>query len=206
MAVRIRLRRMGKKKSPSYRLAVVDSRVKRDGRFVEFVGYYDPTAQPDVLKLKEERIIEWLGMGATLSSTVENLLRREGVLRRWHEQRTGQKVIPIPKKPVSQVSKKKTGKKAEAVKAEEPAAEAPKVEAPKAEEPAVEAPKAEAPKAEAPAAEAPKAEAPKVEAPAVEAPKAEAPKAEKPAAEAPKAEAPEAEKPAAEVPPEEEKK
>ena len=107
MAVRIRLRRMGKKKSPCYRLAVVDQRVKRDGRFIEFVGFYDPKTHPYLLKLKEERIIEWLRMGASLSATVESLLRQAGLLRRWHELRTGQKVEPIPRKPISKAAPKK---------------------------------------------------------------------------------------------------
>ncbi|MEA1997438.1 MAG: 30S ribosomal protein S16, partial [Gemmatimonadota bacterium] len=92
MSVRIRLRRVGKKKHPCYRLAVVDSRVKRDGRFIEFVGQYDPMTDPHTLKLKEERILEWLGMGASYSDTVGSLLRQSGLLARWHEMKTGQKV------------------------------------------------------------------------------------------------------------------
>ena len=91
MSVRMRLRRIGKKKHPCYRLAVVDSRVKRDGRFVEFVGHYDPMTQPHTIKLKEERIIEWLENGATYSDTVGSLLRQSGLLSRWHEKKTGQK-------------------------------------------------------------------------------------------------------------------
>jgi len=183
MAVRIRLRRMGKKKSPCYRLAVVDSRVKRDGRFIEFVGFYDPTTQPYILRFKEERIIEWLRMGASLSDTVESLLRREGLLRRWHELRTGQKVEPITRKPSPEAEPGKVAEKAEAPKEAVPKAEAAREAVPKAEAPREAAPKAEAPKEEAPlekaeknaekavaakkkkAAKAPKAEeAPKVEA------------------------------------------
>jgi len=105
MAVRIRLRRMGKKKFPSYRLAVVDSRAKRDGRFIEFVGFYDPITNPHTLKLKEDRIIEWLKMGASYSDTVGSLLRQAGVLRRWHEIRTGKK--PEEKKQ-AEIEKKST--------------------------------------------------------------------------------------------------
>ena len=118
MAVRIRLRRMGKKKSPRYRLAVVDSRTKRDGRFVEFVGFYDPTSQPYLLKLKEDRIFEWLRLGASLSDTVESLLRREGLLRRWHEMKTGQKVVPLPRQTAPKTRVKKASDKAEPEKTE----------------------------------------------------------------------------------------
>ena len=85
MSVKIRLRRMGKKKQPHYRLAVVDSRVKRDGRFVEFVGRYVPTTDPPTVELKEDRLFYWLGQGAICSDTVNSLLRGEGLLRKWHE-------------------------------------------------------------------------------------------------------------------------
>ncbi|MFH1070633.1 MAG: 30S ribosomal protein S16 [Candidatus Glassbacteria bacterium] len=85
MSVKIRLRRMGKKKSPCYRLAVVDSRVKRDGRFIEFVGFYDPMTSPHTVRLKEDRIFEWLGNGASCSATVGSLLKQAGLLERWHQ-------------------------------------------------------------------------------------------------------------------------
>ncbi len=85
MSVKIRLRRMGKKKQPHYRLAVVDSRVKRDGRFIEFVGRYVPTTEPQTVELKEDRLFYWLGQGAICSDTVSSLLRREGLLQKWHE-------------------------------------------------------------------------------------------------------------------------
>ncbi|HUU27125.1 MAG TPA: 30S ribosomal protein S16 [archaeon] len=117
MAVRIRLRRIGKKNHPCYRLAVVDSRVKRDGRFVEFVGFYDPMTSPHTIELKEERIIEWLKMGALYSDTVGSLLRQEGVLHRWHELRTGQK--PAEEK---EAQGEKKPDKAETVKKKIPAA------------------------------------------------------------------------------------
>jgi len=186
MAVRIRLRRMGKKKSPCYRLAVVDSRVKRDGRFIEFVGFYDPTTQPYILRFKEERIIEWLRMGASLSDTVESLLRREGLLRRWHELRTGQKVEPITRKPSPEAEPGKVAEKAEAPKEAVPKAEAPREAAPKAEAAREAVPKAEAPREVAPKAEAPKEEAP-LEKAEKNAEKAVAAKKKK-AAKAPKAE------------------
>lgn len=89
MSVKIRLRRMGKKKSPSYRLAVVDSRNKRDGRFIEFVGVYDPMTRPHTVRLREERIFEWLGNGASYSDTVGSLFKQAGLLERWHQLRAG---------------------------------------------------------------------------------------------------------------------
>ena len=102
MSVRIRLRRLGKKKHPSYRLAVVDHRVKRDGRFIEFVGFYDPMTEPHTIKLNEERIIAWLKKGASYSDTVGSLLRQAGVLKRWHEMKTsaavGEKETAKPEK------------------------------------------------------------------------------------------------------------
>ncbi|MBW7995000.1 MAG: 30S ribosomal protein S16 [Candidatus Glassbacteria bacterium] len=89
MSVKIRLRRMGKKKQPHYRLAVVDSRVKRDGRFIEFVGRYVPTTDPHTVEFKEDRLFYWLGEGAICSDTVSSLLRQNGLLQKWHELKAG---------------------------------------------------------------------------------------------------------------------
>ena len=200
MAVRIRLRRMGRKKKPCYRIAVVDPRKKRDGRFIEFIGFYDPTTDPYTLRLQEEKISEWLDKGASLSSTVETLFRKEGVLARLHEKKTGQSVEKKAREtePVKAAPKpapaKEEPKVEEAPVAEEPKAEEAKVEeAPAVEEAkAEEAPVAEEAKAEeAPAAEEAKAEEAPVaeEAKAEETPAAEAAKAEEaPAAEEAKAE------------------
>lgn len=88
MSVKIRLRRMGKKKQPYYRLAVVDSRVKRDGRFIEFIGRYAPTTSPHTVEFNEDRLFYWLGQGAICSDTVSSLLRQEGMLEKWHNMRT----------------------------------------------------------------------------------------------------------------------
>lgn len=129
MSARIRLRRMGKKKSPSYRLAVVDSRVKRDGRFVEFLGYYNPMTQPPKVKLDEEKILGWLKNGATCSDTVSSILRDAGLLARWHEMRTGQKVekgaAPAPSAPKAEKPAAKARAKKESSEPEAPQAEAP---------------------------------------------------------------------------------
>lgn len=80
MAVKIRLRRMGAKKAPFYRIVVADSRYPRDGRFIEEVGYYDPTKNPSVIKIDAEKAKKWLSNGAQPTDTVKALLKIEGVL------------------------------------------------------------------------------------------------------------------------------
>lgn len=85
MAVKIRLKRMGAKKSPFYRLVVADSRAPRDGRFIEEIGYYNPTSQPAEVKIDEDRALKWLKNGAQPSDTVRNLLSKAGVMKKFHE-------------------------------------------------------------------------------------------------------------------------
>ena len=81
MAVRIRLRRMGSKKKPFYRLVVADSRYPRDGRFIEEVGYYDPLKSPSAeVRLNIEKVKYWLGVGAKPTQTVCSILKKEAVL------------------------------------------------------------------------------------------------------------------------------
>ena len=80
MAVKIRLRRMGAKKAPFYRIVVADSRYPRDGRFVEELGYYDPTKTPSVVKVDAEKAKEWIGKGAQPTDTVKVILKNESVL------------------------------------------------------------------------------------------------------------------------------
>lgn len=80
MAVKIRLRRMGAKKAPFYRIVVADSRYPRDGRFIEELGYYDPTKEPSVLKVDEEKAKSWIANGAQPTDTVKALLRKNGTL------------------------------------------------------------------------------------------------------------------------------
>ncbi len=80
MAVKIRLRRMGAKKAPFYRVVVADSRYPRDGRFIEEVGYYDPTKEPSVVKLDEEKVRKWLQSGAQPTDTVRALLKKQAIL------------------------------------------------------------------------------------------------------------------------------
>ncbi|MGH7902539.1 MAG: 30S ribosomal protein S16 [Candidatus Dormibacteraceae bacterium] len=85
--VKIRLRRMGAKKRPFYRLVVADARSPRDGRFIEQLGYYDPLTEPATVKIDEEKVVAWLGKGAQPSDTARSLLRREGILDRYAESR-----------------------------------------------------------------------------------------------------------------------
>ncbi|MBQ1279461.1 MAG: 30S ribosomal protein S16 [Clostridia bacterium] len=80
MAVKIRLRRIGAKKAPFYRVVVADSRYPRDGRFIEEIGYYDPTKEPAIVKIDEEKAKKWIGNGAQPTDTVKALLKKNGVL------------------------------------------------------------------------------------------------------------------------------
>ena len=80
MAVKIRLRRMGAKKAPFYRVVVADSRFPRDGRFIEEIGYYDPTKEPSVIKIDGEKAKKWIANGAPPTDTVRALLKKTEVL------------------------------------------------------------------------------------------------------------------------------
>ena len=84
MAVKIRLKRMGAKKSPFYRIVVADSRSPRDGRYIEVVGTYNPVAQPAKVEINEELALKWLQDGAKPSDTVRNLLSKEGLMEKFH--------------------------------------------------------------------------------------------------------------------------
>lgn len=85
MAAKIRLKRMGAKKNPFYRLVVADTNSPRDGRFIEEIGFYDPTKQPEVLNIDEEKAMKWLANGAQPSDTAKSLLRKAGILAKVHE-------------------------------------------------------------------------------------------------------------------------
>ena len=78
--VKIRLRRMGAKKAPFYRVVVADSRFARDGRFIEEIGYYDPTKEPSVVKIDAEKAKQWLATGAQPTDTVREILKKAAVL------------------------------------------------------------------------------------------------------------------------------
>ncbi|KAB1911891.1 MULTISPECIES: 30S ribosomal protein S16 [unclassified Micromonospora] len=150
MAVKIRLLRMGKIRNPQYRIVVADSRTKRDGRAIEFVGVYQPKEDPSVIEVKSERVQYWLSVGAQPSEAVQRLLELTGD---W------QKFKGLPAPPPLKVAPERADRKA-AYEAEAKAAAgvadtpAPAKKAAKAAAPAAEA-KAAAPAAEA---EAPKAE------------------------------------------------
>lgn len=92
--VKIRLRRTGKTKQPSYRLVVADSRSPRDGKFIEIIGHYSPIRQPKVLEVKADRARYWLGVGAQPTDTAAALLKRVNVLD------AEGKILPAPAEPV----------------------------------------------------------------------------------------------------------
>ena len=94
MAVKIRLRRMGTKQTPFYRLVVADERAARDGRFLESLGTYDPRKNPVGLKIDGDKALRWLERGAQPTDTVRTLLRTAGVLRRFAELRTKPPATP----------------------------------------------------------------------------------------------------------------
>ena len=81
MAVKIRLRRMGAKKAPFYRVVVADSRYPRDGRFIEEIGYYNPLTNPADIKINAEKATEWLAKGAQPTDTVKALLKKSDILK-----------------------------------------------------------------------------------------------------------------------------
>ena len=80
MAVKMRLKRMGQKKAPFYRVVVADARSPRDGRFIDEVGYYDPTVEPSVIKFDEESTKKWLANGAQPTDRVSKLLKSAGLV------------------------------------------------------------------------------------------------------------------------------
>ena len=169
MAVRIRLLRMGKIRNPQYRIVVADSRTKRDGKAIEFIGIYHPKEDPSLIEVKSDRVQYWLGVGAQPSEPVKAILTKTGDWQKF-------KGLPAPteplkvaparanrtalyeaaaqaaagiEKPADKPAAKKAAKKAEEPKPEEAKAEEVKAEEPKAEEVKAEEPKAEEPKAEA---------------------------------------------------------
>ena len=156
----IRLSRSGSKQKPYYNVVVQDSHKRRDGRFIERIGFYNPMANDgaETLRLNLERITFWQSKGAQLSDTVGRIVKLNA---------KGADGLTAMKKKDQAKADAKKAKKLAAAAAEAPAEEA----APAAEAPAEEAaPAAEAPAAEAPAAEAPAAEAPAEDAPAEDAP------------------------------------
>ena len=91
MSVKIRLRRMGSKKKPFYRIVVADSRSPRDGRFIEILGNYNPRLSENKVSLNKESALSWLHNGAQPSDTVRNLFSTEGLMKQYHEEKLAKK-------------------------------------------------------------------------------------------------------------------
>lgn len=181
MAVKIRLKRMGKIRAPYYRIVVADSRTKRDGRVIEEIGKYHPTENPSVIEVKSDRAQYWLGVGAQPTEQVAALLKLTGDWGIFKGEKGAKNTVKTAEaKPEFQADEKKkpvlkpkSEAPAKVEKAEKPA----KTEATDVEEPVADAPSAESTAAESTAAdEAPAAAEAPAEAPAaVEAPAEEAP-------------------------------
>ena len=87
--VKIRLKRMGTKKAPFYRIVVADSRSPRDGKFIELIGTYNPLTNPAEIKVDEELTLKWLNNGAVPTDTVRSILSKAGIMKKFHEQKKG---------------------------------------------------------------------------------------------------------------------
>ena len=189
MSLKIRMSRGGAKKRPYYRIVIADSRMPRDGRYIERVGTYDPLLPKDHesrVTLVEDRIKYWLSVGALPSDRVNRFLDNAGIMKR-KARNNPQKALPGQKRLDREEAKREAEEKAKeeaAAAAAAPAEEAPAEESPAEETPAEEAPAEEAPAEETPAEEAPAEEAPTEEA-AAEAPAEEASAEEAAAEEAP---------------------
>jgi small subunit ribosomal protein S16 len=87
--LRIRLRRVGAKKQPSYRIVVTEREAPRDGAFQEIIGFYNPRTEPATVEINQERAIHWLSQGAQPSEAVARMLNKSGVMTRWAEAKAG---------------------------------------------------------------------------------------------------------------------
>jgi small subunit ribosomal protein S16 len=163
MSVKIRLKRMGAKKAPFFRVVVADEREARNGKFIDTLGTYDGRQQPSAFKVDEAKVMEWLQKGAQPTDTVRNLLAKIGMMKKFAAVKAEAKAA-LPKKEEKAKEAKKNRKPRHAKKAaaERAAKKATKINQANAAKNAASKPKKEA---------APKAEAPKTDAPA---PKAEA--------------------------------
>jgi small subunit ribosomal protein S16 len=167
VAVKIRLKRMGKIRAPFYRVVVMDSRTKRDGRAIEEIGKYHPTEEPSVIQIDSDRAQYWLSNGAQPTEAVAALLKITGDWQKYKGEPGTEGTLRVKapktsKKDLYEAALAAAGKTGD----DGTGATTPKKRAAKKAEPAVEAPAAEAPAAEAPAEETPAVEA---EAPAAEA-------------------------------------
>ena len=130
--VRIRLRRVGLKKQPSYRIVVADRESPRDGRYIEIIGHYNPRTEPITMELKEDRALYWLSVGAQPSEPVERILTKLGTKARLERLQKGEPVETLVAEAADEKAKRgpqnpKTRRPAPAVKAvsAKPAADAP---------------------------------------------------------------------------------
>ena len=89
MAVKLRLKRMGAKKKPFYRIVAADSRSPRDGKIIELIGTYNPNTEPCEITIDETLALKWLGTGAIPTDTVRNLLSKQGIMKKFHEMKQG---------------------------------------------------------------------------------------------------------------------
>lgn len=89
MAVKLRLKRMGAKKQPFYRIVAADARSPRDGRFIEVIGTYNSLTNPAEVKINEELTMKWLKNGATPTDTVRNILSKQGIMKKFAEEKKG---------------------------------------------------------------------------------------------------------------------
>ena len=87
MAVKLRLKRMGAKKAPRYRIVAADSRSPRDGRDIETIGWINPTTEPETVFVDADKALDWLRKGAQPSDTVRNILSKQGVLKTFHDEK-----------------------------------------------------------------------------------------------------------------------
>ena len=168
--VKLRLRRKGRRHFAAYDIIAVDGRKKRDGAYLERLGFYDPNTRPSKISINPDRAVYWLNVGAQPTPIVRNLLSYEGILLRRDLEFKGKNQVEIEEavkehkeKVLERYFKKKEArkkKKEDKIKAEE---DAKKAEAEAEESPKEEAPKEEVLKEEAPKEEAPKEEAPKEE-------------------------------------------
>jgi len=88
MSVKIRLKRVGKKKAPSYRIVVADARSPRDGRIIEKIGWHNPLVEPSAINIDEEKALRWLKVGAQPTESVTSLLKRTGVMERFEQMKS----------------------------------------------------------------------------------------------------------------------
>jgi small subunit ribosomal protein S16 len=132
--VKIRLRRVGAKKQPSFRVVVADSRSPRDGRFIEQIGFYNPRTEPETLRIDEARALHWLNVGAQPTDSVARLLRTTGTMERFERLKQGE-----PLEDLLAEAEEALAAEAEAEEVEEEAPEAEVEEGPEAEAPEAEA-------------------------------------------------------------------